>query len=97
MLQICVQLFTMKIFRRRFPANISMFKVSNRNATKRYEICSKLTIKNLEQRQWRCFSICIVNFEHIITSSSSVSSIDFEQVNVTWVKFNFSIQVQAEA
>ena len=32
------------------PANIYLFKVSNRNAGKTYEICSKLTIKTLERR-----------------------------------------------
>ena len=41
---------------------------------KRCEICSKLTIKTPERR---------TNF----TTFSSVSSIDFEQVNVSWVIF----------
>ena len=31
-----------------------------------YEICSKLTIKIPEQRQWRRFGIIIVNCEHIL-------------------------------
>ena len=31
------------------PANIYLFKVSNGNTRKRYEICSKLTIKPPEQ------------------------------------------------
>ena len=39
-----------KIFKQ-FPANIYLFKVKNRNTRKRYEICSKLTIKTLERRQ----------------------------------------------
>ena len=30
-----------------------------------YEICSKLTIKTLELRQWRCSDVSTVNFEHI--------------------------------
>ena len=34
------------------PANISKIKVNNRNTRKRLEICSKLTIKILERRQW---------------------------------------------
>ena len=40
-----------------------MFKVNNRNAGKRCEICSKLTIKTPE----RCVrtGVFIVNFEHI--------------------------------
>ena len=33
-----------------FQANIYLFKVTNRNTTKRYEICSKLTIKMSERR-----------------------------------------------
>ena len=33
------------------PANICLFKVNNRNTRKRFEICSKLTIKTPEQRQ----------------------------------------------
>ena len=32
------------------PANISLFKVNNRNTRKRCEICSKLTIKTPERR-----------------------------------------------
>ena len=35
-----------------FPANIYLFKVSNRNTRKRCEICSKLTIKMPERCQW---------------------------------------------
>ena len=34
-----------------FPANISFFKVNNRNIGKRCEICSNLTIKASERRQ----------------------------------------------
>ena len=34
----------------RNPANIYLFKVSNRNTRKKCEICSKLTIKTPEQR-----------------------------------------------
>ena len=31
--------------RRRYPANIYLFKANNRNTRKRSEICSKLSIK----------------------------------------------------
>ena len=34
------------------PANIYLFKDNNRNTRKRYEICSKLTIKTYERRHW---------------------------------------------
>ena len=42
------------------PANIYLFKVSNRNAIKRCKICSELTIKTPEQH-----GVFIVNFKHI--------------------------------
>ena len=42
-----------------------IFKVNNRNTRARCEICSKLTIKTPEPRQWRGSSVLIVNFEHI--------------------------------
>ena len=35
----------------KFPADIYMFKVNNRNTRTMYEICSKLTIKKTERRQ----------------------------------------------
>ena len=40
-----------------------MFKVNNRNTRTGCEICSKLTIKIPEQRQWCRSGIFIVNFE----------------------------------
>ena len=42
-----------------------MFEVNNINSTAMCEICSKLTIKVPERRQWRRSGIFIVNFEHI--------------------------------
>ena len=47
------------------PANIYLFKVSNRNIRKRFEMCLKLAIKKPEWQQWRCFGVFIVSFEHI--------------------------------
>ena len=35
----------------RYPANIYLFKVNNRNNRKMFEICSKLTVKTPERRQ----------------------------------------------
>ena len=43
-----------------------MLKVNNRSTRRRYEICSKLTIKLPARRQWRRSGIFIVNFEHIL-------------------------------
>ena len=41
-----------------------LLKVNTRNTRARCEICSKLTKKKLERRQW-CSGVFIVNFEHI--------------------------------
>ena len=48
-----------------FPASIYLFRVNNRNNRRRCKICSKLTIKTLERREWHHCGIFIVNFEHI--------------------------------
>ena len=45
------------------PASLYLLKVSNRNIRTRCEICSKLTIKTPEKRQWRRSGDFIVNFE----------------------------------
>ena len=65
------------------------------------QTCSKSTIKTPEQRQWRRFVVFIGNFEHIqrvfigvfianFIPFSSVSILDFEQVNVCWVIYQSS-------
>ena len=38
-----------KVFSNYAPANIYLFKVNNKNIRKRYEICSKLSIKTPEK------------------------------------------------
>ena len=47
------------------PVGIYLLKVNHRDARTRYGICSKLTIKTPERRQWRCCGVFTVNFEHI--------------------------------
>ena len=47
------------------PAGNYIFKVDNRNTRTRCKICSKLTLKTPERRQWRRSGVFIVNFEHI--------------------------------
>ena len=42
-----------------------MFKVINNNARKRYETCSKLTMKTLQRHHQRRSGVFIVNFEQI--------------------------------
>ena len=61
------------------PANIYLFKVNNR---RRCEICSKLTVKTPERRQWhRSVFIVTLNIFHTFFS---VFIVDFEQVSVSW-------------
>ena len=45
-----------------FPVGNYMFKVNNSNTRTRCEICSKLTIKTPERRQWRRSGVFNVNF-----------------------------------
>ena len=47
------------------PAGIYLLKVNDRNSRTRCKICSNLTIKIPERRQWYRSGIFIVNFEHI--------------------------------
>ena len=51
------------------PAGIYLLKINNRNARKRYETCSKLTLKKSIRTTpffTRCSGVSIVNFEHVI-------------------------------
>ena len=65
------------------PVGNYMFKVNNRNTRARCKICSKLTIKTPERRQWRRSGVFIDNFEHF-TPCSKVPIINFEKVNAGW-------------
>ena len=47
------------------PAGSYVFKVNNRNYRTSCEVCSELTIKAPERRQWRRSGVFIVNFKHI--------------------------------
>ena len=49
----------------RIPAGNYMFKVHSKNSRTKFEICSKLTIKIPERRQWCRSGIFVVNFERI--------------------------------
>ena len=66
---------SLKYYLYKIPANFYLFKVNYRNTRKRCEICSKLTIKTLEQRRWRRSSVLIVNFEHISPTKLNWTSI----------------------
>ena len=75
-----------------FPTNIYLFKASNKNTSKRCEIYSKFTIKTPERRQ-SCRSydvnyvvlVLLLLTLNIFHTFSTVLTVDFEQVNVTWV------------
>ena len=48
----------------RLPENLAaiyLLKVNNKNTIKRREMCSKLTTKTTEQRQWRRSGVFVVN------------------------------------
>ena len=71
-----------------------MFKVNNRNAGERCEICSELTIEEIKRRHRRRCGVFIVNFEH----NSHLPLVFllhfyFQQVNENWNKVNFANQV----
>ena len=65
-----------------------MFKVNNGNIRTRCGICSKLTIKTRERRNWRRSGVFIINFGTYFTPCSSVFIVNFEQVNTGWVVFS---------
>ena len=67
-------------------AGIYLLKVNNRNTRIRCEICSKLTIKIPERRQWDRSGIFIVHFEHISHLVSTVSIVNFEHLIAGWGK-----------
>ena len=48
------------------PAGIYLFKVNNRNTRTRCEICSKLTIKTPERRQWLASLLLTLNIFHTL-------------------------------
>ena len=61
--------------------NIYLFRVNNSNTRKRREICSELAIMSLQRRS----TVFIINFEYISCLFTSVSTVDFEKLNVCWV------------
>ena len=76
-----------------FPAGIYLLKVNNRNTGKRCEICSKLTIKIPEQRQWPRSDIFIVNFEHVIAGWVGSRFSLFHTIQMSTMKLQRSIKL----
>ena len=76
------------------PAVIYLLKVNNRNTRTRCEICSTLTTKTPEQRQWRRSGVFVVNFEKYFTICTSISSVNFEHVIAGWETPSNSSQIK---
>ena len=62
------------------PTGKFIFEVNNRNTRTKCQICSKLTIKTPERRQWHRSSHFIINFEHISHLVLVFFIVNFEQV-----------------
>ena len=76
-------MFWVRNRKRRIPVGIYMFKVDNRNTRTRCEICWKLTIKTPER--WLASFWCLYcSLLTYFTPCSSVSIVNFEQVNNKW-------------
>ena len=73
-----------------FQPAITCSKLTIETIEQRCERCSTLTKKPLKRRQWRRFVGFIVNFEHILHLCSSVSIVNFEQVNAGWIMMELS-------
>ena len=59
------RVFPFLCFSEALPADIYLFKINYENTITMCGICSKLTIKKLEWRHWRCSYVFIVIFEQI--------------------------------
>ena len=54
-----------QLFGNDYKTGRTFFKVNNENTKRMCEICSKLTVKTTEPRQWPLSDVVIVNFEQI--------------------------------
>ena len=62
-----------------------MFNISNSNTRAKCEIYSKLTTKTSERHNWRRSGVFIVYMLTYLKPCSSVSIVNFEQVDAGWV------------
>ena len=67
-----------------YPVNIYLFKFNNRNTRKRCGICSELIIKTPEHVNDVVLVFLLLTLTYFIPFSS-VSTIEFGQVNASWV------------
>ena len=68
-----------------YPLKIYTLKVDDRSTRKRCQICSKLTIKTSERRQWRLFCLYFGLWGYFIPFYIAFF-VYLEQVNVFWVE-----------
>ena len=66
------------------PASIYLLKVNNRNTRAKVWSMFKVNNEDTKTTPWRRFGVFIVNFEHILHLCSSISIVNFEQVNADW-------------
>ena len=76
-----------------YRAGNCMFKVNNKNFRKNAWNTFKVSNKDNKQRHWRRFDVFNVNFEHISHLCSSVSIVNFQQVNAGLVTKNYDINI----
>ena len=68
-----------------YPAGSYMFKVNDRNTRTKVWNMFKVNYKATKTTPWCRFGDFIVNYEHISHRCSSVSIVNFKQVNAGWV------------
>ena len=96
----------------KYPANIYLLRVNNRNIRKRCEIFSKLTINTPERRHWQRSGDFMVNFEHIshvslvflllnFNNKCKLGSSDYQKSLllsfIGWNHCSFRLQVRANS
>ena len=69
-----------------FPADTDLLKVNNRNIRTKVWNMFKVNNKDTKTTPMRHFGVFIVNLEHISHLCSTVSVVNFEQVNGGWVR-----------
>ena len=74
-----------------YPAGSYMFKVNDRNTRTKVWNIFKVNYKATKTTPWCRFGGFIVNYEHISHLCSSVSIVNFKQVNAGWVIVCFYI------
>ena len=80
-----IQFLHSNFFGKTLHASISIFIFNNGNTRTICKVCSKLTIKSIERRQWHRSGTFNRWFCEDITCCCDVSVADYEQKNVNWI------------